>query len=82
MPIHVVDVWSGLENPFQKPYRPHIKSVGDEWVQLSNYFTKDLLDIASTSAGELDLKIQIANEMKGESVWAWLESFRRAKEIN
>lgn len=81
MPDHVIEYWANLENPLDKKYRPHVKKVGDSWYGLHNFFPKDLLDIASTTGEELEIKPQIADEYKDSGIWVMLEEFRKKMEL-
>jgi hypothetical protein len=78
IPDHVKKIWTKLENPINKNYRPHIKRVGDDWWNLYNIFPKDLLDIASTSPSEMPIKKEIADRMPAD-VWKRLKEFRRLR---
>lgn len=81
MPDHVIQHWSEFENPLNKPYRPHLKRIDDDWYSFRNIFPRDLLDIASTSGNELPIKSDIVDEMPGHSIWVMLEEFRKRMEI-
>ena len=56
MPEGARTVWKNFEYPVDKPYRPAIRSTGDEYHHLHLTFPQALLDLADTSPAALSFK--------------------------
>jgi len=56
MPAGPLALWKSYPYPLALPYRPALKSVGQEYYNLHCTFPKIVLDLAATSPQDLDLK--------------------------
>ncbi len=59
MPAGPLSIWKSFPYPLALPYRPAIKSVGQDYYNLHGTFPKIVLDLAATSPRDLDLKDDI-----------------------
>jgi len=64
MPEGPRTTWEGFEYPVGKPFRPAIRSIGDDYYNLHLTFPKSLLDLADTSPAALTLKDKIGRDTK------------------
>jgi hypothetical protein len=78
LPAGPLAIWKSYPYPIDLPYRPGLKSVGNECYNLHLTFPSLLLDLAATSPEDLDLKdrigAQIADPLER------VRAFRHAKE--
>ena len=64
MPQGAIDAWKDFEYPVGKPYRPAIRSIGDDYYHLHLTFSDMLLNLADTSPEALTLKDKISRDVK------------------
>jgi len=79
MPDGALEIWRAFPNPLDFNWRPAIRSVGDMYYNLHLTFPHPMLDMAATSATDLDLKDQI--DALYRDPFERLAEFRRRKEI-
>ena len=60
MPEGILPIWKAFPYPEKLPYRPGLRSVGDDWFNLHLTFSKDMLALVDTS--QLARKKQIASQ--------------------
>ena len=62
MPTGVLNTWRSWHDPLHAAWRPAIRSIGSHYYNLHLSFPDILLDLASTSPADLELKDQISTE--------------------
>jgi len=77
MPSNALNIWSNFPNPIGLDYRPGIRCVGDDYFSLHLSFPQTLLDLATTSGNDKNLKHAISQ--KTGDVIERLYYFREAK---
>jgi len=63
MPAGPLAIWKNFPYPMKLPWRPAIKSVGQDYYNLYLTFPHLLLDLAATSPNDLDLKEDISSRI-------------------
>ena len=64
MPAGALAAWRRFRYPLGEPWRPAIRSVGPDYYQLHLSFPELILDLASTSPADLDLKEAIGAQTR------------------
>lgn len=77
MPAGPLAAWRDLPYPLSLPWRPGLRSVGNEYYNLYLSFPEMLLDLADTSPNNLDLKDKIGKETN--NIFERLRRFREEK---
>ncbi len=63
MPTGALNVWRNYAYPLDLPYRPGMRSAGDQWFDLHLTFPESVLAVADTRPTILDAKDRIAAEL-------------------